>query len=188
MTVPGLDDQDRFRLFYVTHFDALLAYAVRRVAQPEDAADVVADAFLVAWRRIHDLPDGDEARLWMFGVARKVLANQHRSGRRRDRLGHRLRQQLDQAVTVDHAGEVAGLVAVRAALNRLSELDREVLALTVWEELAPSEIGEVLGVSAQTVRTRLSRARVRLRELVGNDLGPVGHVTSVRPQLTPEEG
>ena len=187
MTSPALADEDRFRLFYATHFDALLAYAVRRVTRPEDAADVVADAFLVAWRRVHDLPPGDEARLWMYGVARKVLANQRRSGQRRDRLGQRLRQQLGQTVTADPSGEVTERVAIKAALARLSELDREVLSLTAWEELEPREIAEVLGVSAQTVRTRLSRARCRLRDLIGNDLGSVGHVTGVRPKLTLEE-
>ena len=77
---------------------------------------------------------------------------------------------------------------MRAALSRLGELDREVLTLTVWEELEPREIAQVLGVSAQTVRTRLSRARGRLREQIGNDLGAVGHVRGVRPDLTPEEG
>lgn len=56
-------------LFAGTHM-ALLAYAVRRVSQPSDAADVVADAFLVAWRRIDEAPAGAEARPWMFGVAR----------------------------------------------------------------------------------------------------------------------
>lgn len=188
MTSPGLDDEDRFRLFYAAHFDALLAYALRRVARPEDAADVVADAFLVAWRRVDDLPPGDEARLWLYGVARKVLANQHRGGRRRDRLGQRLREQLSHAASRDHAVDVTERLAVQDALNRLGALDREVLTLTVWEGLEPREIAEILGVNAQAVRTRLSRARGRLRDLISNDMGAAGHVTGVRPFLAPEEG
>lgn len=186
MTSP--DHEQRFRSFYAAHFDALLAYAVRRVPQPQDAADVVADAFLVAWRRIDELPPGDEARLWLYGVARKVVFNLRRSRQRRDRLGLRLRHELSNATTADPAGEVTERIAMRAALSRLGELDREVLTLTVWEELEPREIAQVLGVSAQTVRTRLSRARGRLREQIGNDLGAVGHVRGVRPDLTPEEG
>lgn len=186
--MTSADHEHRFRTFYAEHFDALLAYAVRRVAQPQDAADVVADAFLVAWRRVDELPPGDEARLWLYGVARKVLFNLRRSRQRRDRLGLRLRHELSHAATVDPAGEVTERIAVRAALARLGELDREVLTLTVWEELEPREIAQVLGVSAQTVRTRLSRARGRLREQFGNDLGIVGHVQGVRTELTPEEG
>lgn len=72
--------EDRFRRVYLEHFEPLLAYALRRVAHPEDAADVVAETFLVAWRRRHDIPADDEARLWLYGVARRVLANHHRGG------------------------------------------------------------------------------------------------------------
>jgi RNA polymerase sigma-70 factor (ECF subfamily) len=89
---------------------------------------------------------------------------------------------------LDATGDATERMAVRAALSRLGELDREVLTLTVWEELEPREIAEVLGVSAQTVRTRLSRARGRLRDELGNDLGTAGHVRGVRTELTPEEG
>ena len=186
-------DEDRFRRFYASHFDSLLAYAARRVTQPEDAADVVADAFLVAWHRIRDLPPEDEGKLWMYGVARKILANHRRGGRRRELLGQRLRDQFGKPVTVDPSSAVVDRLAAQAALALLSDLDREVLTLAIWEELEPREIAEVLGVSAQTVRTRLSRARGRLRNLIGddlmgNDLGPAGHVPSVRPILTPEEG
>lgn len=186
MTSP--DHEARFRTFYAEHFDALLAYAVRRVPQPQDAADVVADAFLVAWRRIDELPPGDEARLWLYGVARKVLFNLRRSRHRRDRLGVRLRHELIHAAEQDPATEATERIVVRAALSRLGELDREVLTLTVWEELEPREIAHVLGINAQAVRTRLSRARARLREQLGNDLGVVGHVRGVRTELRPEEG
>jgi RNA polymerase sigma-70 factor (ECF subfamily) len=85
---------ERFRRVYAVNFEPLLAYAMRRVGQPEDAADVVAETFLVAWRRIGELPPEAEARLWLYGVARRVLANHHRGGDRRDRLGERPRQRL----------------------------------------------------------------------------------------------
>lgn len=182
------EHQERFRALYAEHFDALLAYAVRRVPHQQDAADVVADTFTVAWRRIDDVPPGDEVRLWLYGVARKVLFNQRRGRQRRDRLGVRLRLELSQAAARDAESEAVDRIAVRAALSRLGELDREVLTLTVWEELEPREIAEVLGVASQTVRTRLSRARARLRDDIGNDLGRAGHVQGVRHTLTPEEG
>ncbi|MGW3889972.1 RNA polymerase sigma factor [Micromonospora chokoriensis] len=171
-------DEDRFRRAYAEDFESLLAYALRRVAHPEDAADVVAETFLVAWRRRQDLPVAGDARLWLYGVARRVLANHHRGGVRRQRLGERLRQQIVASVA-DPGSEVPERLAVRAALAGLAELDREVLMLTVWEGLQPHEVAAVLGVGPAAVRTRLSRARTRLRGLVGDDPGPPGHVLDV---------
>lgn len=181
------EDEQRFRRVYATTFAPLLAYARRRVTQPEDAADIVAETFLVAWRRVREVPDGDEARLWLYGVARNVLANHQRGGRRRDRLGERLRHRL-ALVPADPGHDVPERLAVRAALARLGDLDREVLTLTVWEELRPREVAAVLGVSPEVVRTRLSRARSRLRHLLGDDGGPPGHVLDVLTAPRPEEG
>jgi RNA polymerase sigma factor (sigma-70 family) len=182
------DAEERFRVFYTAHFEALLAYAVRRVAQPADAADVVADTFLVAWRRRGSLPPGDEARLWLYGVARMSLSNHHRGDRRRDRLGQRLRERLSESRVPDPTYDIVEREVVRAALARLPELDREVLALTVWECLEPREIAEVLKLPAATVRQRLSRARKRMRNVLGDDPGPGGHVLAATPTaLVPEE-
>jgi RNA polymerase sigma factor (sigma-70 family) len=184
---PGDEHEDRFRRAYASCFELLLAYALRRVAQPEDASDVVAETFLVAWRRGRELPVGDEARLWLYGVARRVLANHQRGDRRRERLGDRLRQRVTLAVSVDPGSEVPERLAVRAALDRLGELDREVLTLTVWEGLQPREVAEVLSLSPAAVRTRLSRARARLRDLVSDDPGPPGHVLDVLTASHPKE-
>ncbi|GAA2709559.1 MULTISPECIES: RNA polymerase sigma factor [Actinoplanes] len=182
-----MSPDDHFRQTYAADFQPLLGYALRRVEQPADAADVVAETFLIAWRRRHEMPTGPETRLWLYGVARRVLANHHRGGIRRQHLGERLRRRLSSVVP-DPANEVPERLAVHDALARLGELDREVLTLTVWEGLEPREIAEVLGVNAAAVRTRLSRARSRLRELVGDDLGPPGHVFSVLTVPTPKEG
>ncbi|MGN9812673.1 RNA polymerase sigma factor [Micromonospora sp. BQ11] len=184
----GTEHEDRFRRVYAANFAPLLAYATRRVEQPEDAADVVAEAFLVAWRRSRDMPPEEEARLWLYGVARRVLANHHRGGVRRERLGERLRQRLRGAVAVDPGREVPERLTVQAALARLGELDREVLMLTFWEGLEPREAAAVLRVNPAVVRTRLSRARARLRDLVGDDLGPAGHVLDVMAVPASEEG
>ena len=145
---------------------------MRRVEQPEDAADVVAETFLVAWRRRHEMPAGDEARLWLYGVARRVLANHHRGGLRRKRLGDRLRQRITAAV-VGRPGQRGGRSARcpgRAGPAR--RLDREVLTLTVWEGLEPREAAAVLQLSPAAVRTRLSRARARLREASSVTISP----------------
>jgi RNA polymerase sigma-70 factor (ECF subfamily) len=167
----------RFEDLYRTHVRALLAYALRRVGRAEEAADVVADTMLVAWRRLPEVPPGDEARLWLFGVARRMLANERRGRDRRDRLGERLRGELSGLVAADHAAAVAGDLALHAALSRLDELDREVLMLTGWEGLRPGEIALVLDVAPATVRTRLHRARRRLhQELAEHEPALTGHV------------
>ncbi|WP_430788651.1 RNA polymerase sigma factor [Actinoplanes sp. G11-F43] len=182
-------DEQRFRHIYVGNFEAMLAYATRRVEQPEDASDVVAETFLVAWRRSRELPPGDEARLWLYGVARRVLANHHRGRTRRARLGERLRQRLATVVSRDPGHEVPQRLAVRAALARLDETDRELVMLTIWEGLQPREVAEVLAMTPGSVRTRLSRARARLREMLGDVAGPPGHELDVLTGTTaPGEG
>jgi RNA polymerase sigma factor (sigma-70 family) len=166
--------RDHFELLYRTQVRLVLAYALRRVDRPEDAADVVAETMLVAWRRQHDVPAGDEARLWLFGVARRVLANHRRGVGRRDRLGDRLRQELQHLVVADPAAAVETTLVVRQALDQLDELDREVMQLTAWESLTPGEVAVVLSIPPTTVRTRLHRARRRLRvalDLAGLDVG-----------------
>ena len=141
---------------------AVLAYALRRTS-PADAADVLAETMLVAWRRIDDVPRGGEARPWLYGVAHKALANHRRGASRRDRLHERLAEVVTESLA--HPMEPFGdQLWVRAALLALDDVDREVLTLTAWEELTPTEIAAVLDVPAATVRTRLHRARCRLRE------------------------
>jgi RNA polymerase sigma-70 factor (ECF subfamily) len=124
------------RLFERTHV-ALLGYAVRRVADPADAADVVAETYLVAWRRLDDVPAGAEARPWLFGVARRVLANHYRGERRRLALADRLRDSLHQEVPPPELHEPS---LVERAIARLGDDDRELLHLLAWEELAREEV------------------------------------------------
>jgi RNA polymerase sigma factor (sigma-70 family) len=177
-----MTSEDQFRRLYAGNFEAVLAYAIRRVSQPADAADVVAETFLVAWRRHREMPPGDEARLWLYGVARRVLANHHRGDVRRERLRQRLTSAFASGTEVSEGFEV------REALAGLGEIDREVLMLTAWEGLAPREAAAVLRISPAAVRTRLSRARARLRELLGDASGLTGHVRDVLTTGLPEEG
>jgi RNA polymerase sigma-70 factor (ECF subfamily) len=123
---------------------------------------VVAETFLIAWRRLDAMPAGDGDRLWLYGVARHTLANQHRSERRRDRLAERLRRELPAALhSVPAPAPETG--AIRAALGRLGSDDQEILRLAGWEELRPDQIATVLGISQVAARSRLHRARRRLR-------------------------
>lgn len=176
--------EQAFRDCYAQHFDAVLAYARRRTDQSADAGDAVAETFLVAWRRVGDIPPGDEARLWLYGVARRVLANQRRGGERRHRLGERLRDRLAAPVVADHADDVVRRSALLDAMQRLNPADREILALSAWEQLEPREIATVLGLSPGAVRTRLNRARTRLRDLIGDEPGLAGHQSGQRQTLT----
>jgi RNA polymerase sigma factor (sigma-70 family) len=164
--------EERLARLYAEHGRDVLAYALRRSPEAEDAADVVAETFLVAWRRLDKVPEGDQARLWLYGVARRQLANQRRGQLRRLRLADRLRAELPLTAAGAGGPEDRRAAAVRAALARLEEEDREILRLTSWEGLTPSEVAAVMGVPGVTVRSRLHRARKRLRsELLRLDAG-----------------
>jgi RNA polymerase sigma factor (sigma-70 family) len=149
----------RFSRLYGEHEREILRYALRRSAEAEDAADVVAETFLVAWRRLGDVPLGDEARLWLYATARRVLANHSRGVKRRTRLAERLREELRRQLPVLPA-EPRGVIE---ALAGLRDGDRELLMLIGMEGLTPSEAARVLGIPTVTARTRLHRARRRLR-------------------------
>ncbi len=73
------DQRVRFEALFEDNSRAVLGYALRRARRPEDAADVLSEVMLTAWRRIEDAPDGPEARFWLFGIARNVLMHTSRS-------------------------------------------------------------------------------------------------------------
>ena len=157
--------QANFSRLYREQGRAILAYALRRVGDREDAADVVAETFLVAWRRLGEVPNDAGARLWLYAVARRVISNLHRTERRRTRLGRRLTETLRTELATHPApsGEAAEVLAAMAGLR---DEDRELLLLVSWEELSPGEAARVLGISSLATRSRLHRARRRLRALL----------------------
>ncbi|MEV0660972.1 RNA polymerase sigma factor [Actinomadura luteofluorescens] len=159
-THPPDDRRRRFEDIYAANRARILGYALRRTSDPQDAADVLAETFLTAWRRLDDVPPGDQARLWLYGVARRVLANHHRGERRRSALAADLGSRLRDGLTGrDAPGD--DLAGVGAAFRGLPESDRELLALVGWEGLDHGEIATVLGCSRNAVRIRLHRARRR---------------------------
>ena len=149
----------RFEALYRACYQDLLGYALRRVERPESAADVVADTFLIAWRRIDEIPD-EQARPWLFGVARNVMANHQRADRRRADLGARLRQELTGSTTI----EPSVPPEIAHAFRALPEGDREVLRLVAWEGLTADDLAVALGCSVNAARIRLHRARRRFAE------------------------
>ncbi|MET8004569.1 RNA polymerase sigma factor [Nonomuraea glycinis] len=166
--MPPPDAEQLFEELYVAHYQAVATYVRRRTDVPDDIADVIAETFTTAWRRLPDVPGGDEARLWLYGVARRVLANHHRARDRRSALATRLRQ---EAATWAAATPDRDRNAANQAFKRLSGDDRELLALVGWEGLGIAQLATVLGSSRGSVRLRLHRARKRLaRELAAADL------------------
>lgn len=155
------DREDRFRAIYESVRSRVLAYALRRTSSPEDAADVVAETFMVAWRRLEDIPEGEDAILWFYATARKVLANHYRRERRYSELLERLGSHLDGALISE---ELVGAdrAAALLVLHRLDADDRELLMLVSWEGLGSAELSRLLGCSRMALRLRLYRARARL--------------------------
>jgi RNA polymerase sigma-70 factor (ECF subfamily) len=162
MTVVGAADRPaspeaRFNALFARHYPAVFGYAARRIGRDE-AGDAAAEVFAVAWRRLGRVPEEPESLPWLYGVARRVVANHERAARRRLRL--QAKAAAAPGDTLPPPG-VAGL-EVEAALLRLAAADREILRLAAWEELQPAEIAAVLGCSANAAAVRLHRARQRL--------------------------
>lgn len=161
------DDRQRarFEQMYQRTRVPILGYLARRSQSPEDAADLLAEVYLIAWRRINDVPSGDQTRLWLYGVARRVLANHHRRTRTETGLAAALQTSLRSTPLELHEPDATDPRAqgVPQALARLNANDRELLTLSAWEGLTPSQIAVVLRQPSSVVRVRLHRARARLR-------------------------
>jgi RNA polymerase sigma-70 factor, ECF subfamily len=150
-----VSERQEFEAVYAAHAGAVRAYALRRGAA-EDADDVVAEVFLIAWRRWHDVPE--DPRAWLLAVARRVQSNARRGASRRDVLRVRLEHERapgSGAAAPDDRG-------LREALLALREGDREALLLVAWEGLTHREAARVLGVRESTFAVRLHRAKRRL--------------------------
>lgn len=155
----------RFRSLYLENYTSLIGYARRRTPTSDDAADVVAETFLVAWRNLHKVPPGEGATPWLFGIARGVLAIQARGARRRSQLAQRVGYEL-QSQGEPPTPSGIDLTAVVEAFSRLSAKDQEILRLSAWERLGPKQLAIALDCSHGAAKVRLFRARTRLRRLL----------------------
>jgi RNA polymerase sigma factor (sigma-70 family) len=178
--------EDQFRALYDETRPKIIAYAVRRASSREDAADIVAETYEIAWRRFEDVPTGQSALLWLYVTARYVLANQGRRLRRSGQIVAALSEELKDVSK--HMDIDEQTVMMESCLKSLSTDDREVLMLTGWEGLSSSELGRVLGCSPVAARLRLHRARSRLEAAMGAETplrkrsGSIGHVEDCSQQ------
>ena len=162
-TSPGdaeLSAEASFRRLYDQHLGIVAAYASRRTTSPEDAADVVAETFLVAWQRVEAIPHRDP-HLWLLGVARNVLWSRDRAERRRRRLGAKLAQTA--AFRQQRSGLNQQDRGLAHAFAELDDADKDILGMVAWEGLDAAEIAAVLNCSTNAAKIRLHRARSRLR-------------------------
>lgn len=158
-------NEEKLEGLWDEHLTALVLYAMRRCACRQDAMDVVAEVYLVAWRKIDKVPAGPEARLWLFTVARMVLANQRRGEVRRTRLAQRLLAEVQ--VYVPASTEVPyGAALLQSALSELTETSRDLMVLVTQDGLTTAEAARVLGIPASTARVRLHRARSQIRRFI----------------------
>ncbi|GAB3932190.1 RNA polymerase sigma factor [Micromonospora vulcania] len=187
-------DPGAFAELFDQHARSVYNHAFRLTADWATAEDVMAATYLQAWRsreRVND--EGGSLRPWLLGIATNETRNHTRSNRRYRRAAAALL--AVDATLPDHADEVAGrlddgdrIAAALDALSRLRRPEREVLTLCLWEGLDYESAARALGVPVGTVRSRLSRARARLRSLVDAaqraPRRPAGAARAVRDSIT----
>jgi RNA polymerase sigma-70 factor (ECF subfamily) len=166
----SVDAPERFGVLFDRHATAMYRYFVRRVG-PDTADSLLGELFRVAFERraTYDCAHAN-ARPWLYGIATRLLAHHHRSEARRLRATARLVAAMDRES--DPTDQLLGAIDARAlwpviaeALTKLPEAERDVLFLYAWEDLSYQDIAAALGVPVGTVRSRLNRARRRMREL-----------------------
>ncbi len=165
MVDPMTVGDARFVDIYQSYYRHVYAYCRRRTTT-DKVEDAVAETFLTAWRKIDEVPPGDEALPWLYSVSYRVLGHLWRGASRQSRLETRL-----NSVGVSPVASAEEYVVVdqesRRAIDALSKLrasEQEILRLSVWEELSHAEIAEVLGLTTDAVKQRFSRARKKLAQ------------------------
>lgn len=169
-------DRLQFEALYERHRAAVRAYVTRRAGEPA-VDDVLAQVWLTAWRRRDSLPP--DPLPWLYGTARRALANERRGRRRWTALLSRAA--FEHAAAHEEAS--AASARVLEALGRLPERDREAILLVAWEGLDNAAAAQVLGCSTAAFATRLHRARRQLKVLLddNDERSPSGRTAEVRP-------
>jgi len=182
MTKPEREDAElpqarpRFEQLYEDHFQSIYSFVLRR-REAQEVGDLVADVFAVVWRRIADVPEPPEDRLWLYGVARRVLSQDGRARGRRLSLVTRLTQTRPLRPDSD-IDEPEAAQRLRELIGHLKPLDQEIVRLVAWESLSHAEAAQVLNCSANTVAIRWHRSVERLRKAMD--------APSLRPESDPD--
>jgi RNA polymerase sigma-70 factor, ECF subfamily len=158
----------------------VLAFLLRRCSSAEDAADCLAETYLLAWKKRDEMPSGAETRPWLFGVARNVMRRGNELRDRTAAAASALAAEVERAGAVCPAPNAEGPDPVMAAIRHLPELDQEIITMLIWDELAPREVAAVLGLTPNVVRVRAHRARAKLKAALVNQ-DPEG---GSEPELT----
>ncbi len=162
-----MSDRQQFEAVYADHYDSVFRYCLRR-SNREDAMDATAETFTVAWRRRTDMPVESELP-WLYGIARRVLANQRRTTKRQMAAfsplsvipGNAAEEPEPQVIRNQDAREVV------EALTRLNSTDRELIRLAGWEELGRDELAFAMRCTPNAVTKRLNRALDHLAHELG---------------------
>ena len=180
--------RERFRILYNDLYDDLWRYIQRRSINTEEARDTLSEVFLVAWRRLEDIPAGNEARLWLFGVARNLVKTSWRKRKRSGDLLVRIGSEMSTKGTTDEGLDNSGVLKIVNALQFLSENDQEILRLLAWEDLSHKEISVVLGCSENAVAIRIRRARVRLMKVLQSEksFSEINNLKEIAERFSPE--
>lgn len=168
-----MTSEARFNELYDSAYDALGRYCLRRLPS-EDAKEAHTETFLIAWRRVDQIPDGENGLYWLYGIARNVIRNRQRSTRRALRVVSRLSSERSSS-SPDPAEQVIRHEQDREVLDALESLppeDQEILRLRTYEELDFRQISLVLGCTIETARKRSSRAVKRLGARLGEPQAP----------------
>jgi RNA polymerase sigma-70 factor (ECF subfamily) len=152
------EDDQRFHRLYVETSQDLLAFLLRRSHTAEDAADCLSETFRITWEKRQRIPAGDDARPWLYGIARNVLRRERASAEREAEAAHEI------ALAAQRSGAITSTnTAALTALASLSPLDQEIITMLAWDDLAAREVAVILGLSPNVVRVRAHRAREQLR-------------------------
>jgi RNA polymerase sigma factor (sigma-70 family) len=163
------DDAEAFGLLFERHEKAIYNFCFRHVGDWAAAEELTSIVFLEAWRRRDKQLASGFVRAWLFGIATNVIRNRHRSERRHRAALARLPVEYRTPSFTDDADArldaERAMCAILAGVKRLPRREKDVIALCVWSDLSYDEAATALGVPIGTIRSRLSRARRRLREL-----------------------
>ena len=182
---PHTPDPERaFTALYRALYPDLVRFVQRR-AHPDHAEDVAAEALLVVWRRLDEVPRAhDDARAWVFGITRHVLLNEQRGAHRRDALRVRLTDTATLPLVEAETDAVLSRMDVARAWGLLSEVHQEALCLAVLDDLSAPRAAAVLGISPVAFRLRLSRARRALRLHLDHPPHPAGRPVATAPRCS----